>query len=155
MARSKKDIPSEDKPKCKGLFDHIKHIQSQQDPKYFDTLSDADKKTWSNWMINRFMSMIPEYTPVINEIQHLSSILEPEHYYKLLIGIIPKRNVFADYIKAKPKKYNDSIILFVAKHYECSSREILDYLDIITEESIKNIYYMNGYDEKEVEKIFK
>ena len=43
------------------LFDHINAITTIQDPKYFDKLTDEDLKTWSNFMINRFLSMKPEW----------------------------------------------------------------------------------------------
>ena len=43
------------------LFDHINAITTIQDPKYFDKLGDEDLKTWSNFMINRFLSMKPEW----------------------------------------------------------------------------------------------
>ena len=40
---------------AKGLFDHIKAITSEQNPKYWDILEDDDKKTWSNYMVHRFL----------------------------------------------------------------------------------------------------
>jgi hypothetical protein len=34
--------------KALGLFDHVNHIKGVQDPKYFDTLTDADKKSFTH-----------------------------------------------------------------------------------------------------------
>jgi len=45
----------------KSLFDHVKAITNEQNPKYFDTLEEADKKTWSNYMLLRFLSMKYEW----------------------------------------------------------------------------------------------
>ena len=40
---------------AKGLFDHIKQITNVQDPKYWDKLEPEDKKTFSNYMVLRFL----------------------------------------------------------------------------------------------------
>ena len=39
------------------LFDHITQITNVQNPKYWDTLDESDRKTWSNYMVLRFLSM--------------------------------------------------------------------------------------------------
>ena len=59
---------------AKSLFDHIKAITSVQSPTYWDTLEDDDKKTWSNYMVHRFLSMNPDWIEVLSEIQPLSLI---------------------------------------------------------------------------------
>ena len=43
--------------KTKTLFDHIKQITNVQNQLYWDNITDADKKTWSNYMVHRFLSM--------------------------------------------------------------------------------------------------
>ena len=60
--------------KPKGLFDHINQITSNQTNDYWNTLTESDKKTWSNYMINRFLSMKMEWTDFVNEIQKLKQI---------------------------------------------------------------------------------
>ena len=61
--------------KSKGLFDHINHLREKQDPHYFDTLTDEDKRSWSNYMVCRFLSMQPELIDTINEIQKYAGVL--------------------------------------------------------------------------------
>ena len=150
-ARKKKEIvEGEEKSNALGLFDHLRQIQTVQDPHYFDKITEADKKTWTSWMINRFLSQITEYIELINEIQHLSKTLPDSEYYRLLIMIIPKRQVFGGYIKGKSSKYSKDVMEFLAKHYQCSVREIDDYLEILDESDVKTIYYSYGFDEKQV-----
>ena len=36
---------------------------------YWDNLTESDKKTWSNYMVHRFISMKAEWIEVVNEIQ--------------------------------------------------------------------------------------
>ncbi len=38
----------------KTLFDHITNITSVQNPKYWDSLEEVDKKVLSNDMVHRF-----------------------------------------------------------------------------------------------------
>ena len=54
---------------AKTLFDHIKAITQFQDPKYFDKLEEGDLKTWSNYMIHRFLSMNSDWIEVLAELQ--------------------------------------------------------------------------------------
>ena len=67
--------------KKKSLFDHIKEITSVQNPNYWETLSEDDKKTWSNYMVHRFLSMKMEWIEVVNELQKYN--LKPEELDKL------------------------------------------------------------------------
>ena len=66
------------------LFDHINAITTIQDPKYFDKLSEEDFKTWSNFMINRFLSMKPEWVELIASILPLTQTLQPKEMYTML-----------------------------------------------------------------------
>ena len=54
--------------KKKGLFDHLNQITAVQSPNYWDTISEEDKKTYSTYMINRFLSMKMEWVDFVNEI---------------------------------------------------------------------------------------
>jgi hypothetical protein len=74
---------------AKKLFDHLTAITVEQDPNYFDKLTEEDVKTWSNFMINRFLSMKPEWVELIASLLPLTQTLRPNEMYKLYIGILP------------------------------------------------------------------
>jgi len=149
--------------KVKTLFDHINAITQIQDKKYFDKLSDGDKKTWSNYMINRFLSMNPDWIEIISELDPLTTgnQLKGEFVYKMYIDVIPKSRVFLKYIKGKKDtKYNKELIDLVKLYFECSKKEAVDYLNIYysTEsqmEELKEIITKYGNDEKEVKRLIK
>ena len=82
--------------KTKTLFDHIKEITNSQNPNYWEDISDADKKTWSNYMVHRFLSMKPEWIEVVNEIQRYWE-LEPKSVYQFYTNVIPKSRTFLRY----------------------------------------------------------
>jgi hypothetical protein len=143
----------------KSLFDHIKAITNEQDPKYYDNLSEEDKKTWSNFMINRFLSMNPDWIEIIATILPFTQTLEPKDMYKLYINVIPKGRYFLKYMKGKSaEKYESFIIELIKKEYDCSEAQSIEYLDILysNREGRENIKYISekyGTDKKQITKL--
>jgi hypothetical protein len=129
----------------KKLFDHINAITTEQDPNYFDKLGEDDIKTWSNFMINRFLSMNPQWIELIAEILPLSQTLQPKEMYKLYIGVIPKGRYYLKYIKGKgEKKYEDFLVDLLKKEFNCSEVQANDYIEVLysTREGRENIKYI-------------
>ena len=116
----------------KSLFDHIKAITNEQDPKYWDKLDESDKKTWSNYMVLRFLSMKYEWVETIAAVQPYLQEVPPKAMYLALIDLLPKGRHFMKYMKPKgADKYEGWLIDLVAKHYETSKLEAEDYLKIL------------------------
>lgn len=147
------------KKKPKTLFSHIQAITRDQDPDYWNTLTEKDKRSFSNYMIHRFLSMNEEWTELIAELQPVSQTLEPEQFYKLMIGIIPKSNTYLRYIKGKKDDaYPKWLVTLITLDFECSTTEAKDYLDILysTKEGKKTIKYIcqkYGTDPKDIKKL--
>ena len=117
------------KIKRKSLFDHIKHITDVQSPNYWDDISDEDKKSWSNYMVNRFLSMKMDWVELVNEVQKYQ--LKPKELYKVYIDILPKKKQWLKYIKGDKKmKYPKWVYEIVAKHLQISMREASDAVDM-------------------------
>ena len=144
---------------AKTLFDHIKAVTQFQDPKYWDKLEESDKKTWSNYMIHRFLSMNPDWIETISEIQPFTQTLEPKQLYQLLIGLLPKGRYYLKYTKEKKEtKYESFLLELIKQDFQCSSSEALDYCEILyaTREGRENIKYLcekYGVDKKEITKL--
>ena len=114
---------------AKSLFDHIKQITDVQNPNYWDNISDEDKKSWSNYMVNRFLSMKMDWIDIVNEVQKYD--LEPETVYKLYTNIFPKGKQWLKYIKGDKKmKYPKWVYEIVSKHLQCSMREASDAVEM-------------------------
>jgi len=129
----------------KTLFDHIKAITQFQDPKYWDTLDDDSKKTFSNYMIHRFLSMNPDWIEVLSEIQPYTQSLEPKQLYLALIGILPKGRYYLKYVKGKKTdKYESWLVDLLKQDFNCSIKESEDYCEILysTKEGRENIKYI-------------
>lgn len=143
----------------KTLFDHIKAVTQFQDPNYWDKLEDSDKKTWSNFMIHRFLSMNPDWIEVLSEIQPYTQTLQPKQLYLALIGIIPKGRYFLKYTKGKKdNKYESFLVDIIKQDFMCSSKEAEDYCEILyaTREGRENIKYIcerYGIEKKQITKL--
>jgi hypothetical protein len=144
---------------AKSLFDHINAICKDQNKKYWDTLDESDKKTWSNYMVFRFLSMNPDFVPVVAQIQPILQEVPPKALYLALIDIIPKGRYFLKYIKPKTAdKYEDWLIELVSKYYEVSKLEAEDYLKILYEtrngrEKVKELCENYGVETKQITKL--
>jgi hypothetical protein len=144
---------------AKTLFDHINAITQDKNPKYWDTLEDADKKTWSNYMILRFLSMKPEWIELIADIQPYIQEAPPKAMYLALIDLIPKTRAFLKYMKpASADKYEGWVIELVGRKYEVSLTEAEEYVHILYQtnngkQHIKEICEMYGTDPKQITKL--
>jgi len=115
--------------KSRSLFDHIKEITSVQKPNYWDTLSDGDKKTWSNYMVHRFLSMKMDWIELVNELQKYN--LKPKELYKIYTNILPKGKQWLKYIKGEKKmQYADWLVNVVANEMKVSKKEAYEAVDM-------------------------
>jgi len=144
---------------AKTLFDHINAITQDKDPKYWDKLDESDKKTWSNYMILRFLSMKSEWVELIADISPYIQEAPPKAMYLALIGLIPKTRAFLKYMKpASADKYEGWVIELIAKYYEVSKLEAEDYVHILYQPTackthIKEIAEAYGTDPKQITKL--
>ena len=143
--------------KKKSLFDHINQITKVQNPNYWDEISDEDKKTWSNYMVNRFLSMKSDWIDLVNEVQKYP--LEPKELYKVYTSILPKKKQWLRYIKGDKKmKYPKWVYEIVGKHLQCSMRESANAVDMYDismggQAELADILFRYGIDKKEVRKL--
>jgi len=115
--------------KRKSLFDHIKQITAVQSPNYWEEISEEDKKTWSNYMTHRFLSMKMEWVELVNELQKYN--LKPKELYKLYTNILPKGNQWLKYTKGKNDMAQPNwLIEIVAKHMDVSKKEAYDAIEM-------------------------
>lgn len=144
---------------AKSLFDHIKAITGEQDPKYWETLDEGDRKTWSNYMVFRFLSMNTDWIDLIAQIQPYVQKLPPQTLYRTLIDLIPKGRHYLKYVKgSKTTNYETWLQEIIVREFECSIREGDEYLDILHatrngREEIKKLCERYGIEEKQIKKL--
>ena len=76
-----------------NIFDHIKNITTNKGAYLGD-------EGWNNWMINRFLSMDPDYCEVVNVVQKNTWQMKGEYLYNLYKDLIPKQYKYLKYIKS-------------------------------------------------------
>ena len=139
---------------AKSLFDHINAIYLEQKKNYFSTLDDGEKRTYSAYMVNRFLSMNIHQLPLVNEIQKYT--LSPEVHYLLCATTIPRGKQYNKYVKSKnEKKYEDWLVTLVAKHYQVSEVEATDYLELYYRDDkagLRELCEKYGVDNKTIKK---
>ena len=150
--KKKTETPKE---KGKDLFEFLDGITTNQRIEFFDELNDAEKKKYkyARYMMHRFLSMNPNYAPVVNELQKYTAIPERAHYL-FLTNMLPRGKQFNKYIKgSKDEKYEGWLVELVAKHYNISMVEASQYLDILykgDKQQLKDMCKMYGVDDKRI-----
>jgi hypothetical protein len=153
--KSSKKKPSNDLTKTKSLFDHLKAIYEVQDPNYFGTLTESDKKSYNVYMLNRLISMNPNQALAVAIIQKYNT-LDPELHYTFLINVISKGKQWNEYIKARSEEsYPPWLVARIAQHFEISTKESVDYLDIfyhteIGKLDLRKLLQLYGTNDKEL-----
>lgn len=131
----------------KGLFDHINHIKFEQDPDYFKNLSEEDKKSWSSFMIIKFLSMDMQLTNMMTYVNKYISVLDDSEMYTYLINLLPKDNYNTTWMKDKSSKESNEAIACMQKAFRCSEQKAYEYYKILNEDEINHILQSFGIKE--------
>ena len=140
----------------KSLFQLLNDIHNDKTP--WDNLTEGDKKAFSPYMVNRFLSMRMEYTELVNDLQKytIGGALAPREVYKLYSDILPKQKFYQKYIKsANTEKYNSELIDILTRYFKCSSSEVIEYIPFLGKEECKKILSKYGIEEKVHRKLLK
>ena len=115
--------------KKKSLFDHVRQVTSVQNPNYWDEISEEDKKSWSNYMVNRFLSMKMDWIEVVNEFQKYN--LKPKEIYKLYINVLPKGKQWLRYVKGEnDMSHPNWLVNIIVNHEKVSKKEAIEMIEM-------------------------
>lgn len=146
---------SENTVKAKTIFQHLSGIKEKKES--WISLSDMDKKSFSPFIINRWLSMNMGLLPIVNILQKYTiGFLSARDVYKVYLDFLPKQKTFDKYIKgSKSSKYNKDVLEYLSKWYGVSQREVTDYLEILSKDDVINILTKYGLTDKEAKKLLK
>ena len=141
--------------KAKSIFDHLSGIKEKKTS--WESLSEMDKKSFSPFIINRWLSMNLDLLPIINILQKYTiGLLSPREVYKLYLDFLPKKKTFDKYVKGKKEgKYNKELLQYLSKWYGVSYREVQDYLEILPKQEVLDILMKYGLTDKEAKNLLK
>jgi hypothetical protein len=142
----------------KPIFEHIANVTYKKvDP---NSYTESDWKSYSPYMMNKWLSMNKGFIDVIDLIQPYYG-LDKEIHYKMLSSLLPKKKSFTKYIKGKKStKYNSELIDVLCKYYEVSRDEIKMYLELFFQDKVRildliSILKKYGRTDKEIKKLIK
>lgn len=137
------------------IFDFIGGVTHNK--KEWNKWSDLDKKKFSPFIVNRWLSMRFELIEFINDLQKYTiGFLKPREVYRLYHDFLPNNKGFAKYIKGKKEdKYDKKLINQIAKHYQISTSEASDYIDLLDRNYCNSILTLYGYTEKDKKSMLK
>lgn len=153
---NKKSKAEDSKSQERGMFDHLNAIYTDKSSDYFDSLNASEKKTYNQYMLNRFMSMNLTQALIVDELQQYYPIPDKAHY-QFFSDILPRGKRFDKYVKSsKKEKYETWLIEMVADHYHVSKKHATEYLDIYytqNKDALKTLCQYYGKSEKEIKKL--
>lgn len=136
-----------------NIFDFIKAIIDTK-PEW-NSFTPDQQKQFNNYMINKFLSMNPKYIEIVNYVQGLN-IKESRRLYEVYRFMIPQsKNTYSPYIKSTAKKSLPELLKHIAEHFECSTKEAEEYIQLMDSSWTKDILVNRGIDEKEIKKLVK
>ncbi len=137
------------------IFDHLANITWKKTP--WNTLDEASQKTFSPYLINRWLSMNPNYIEIVDMFQQYTiGPLSKKHVYQLYLDFLPKAKMFAKYIKGKKQdKYNKELVKLIADHYQIARIEAEEYISLLEKNDITDILKRYGKNEKEIKGLLK
>lgn len=141
--------------KQKNIFDALNNIMQGKERDYFKNLTESEKKDYSVFMIQRYLSMNRDWIQTIGQVDRYAfNCFSKEQYDKLMIDLIPSRQkVFLKYVKKNKEKLKDDItISYIAKKYEIPLAQAAGYIRFMTENDKKELLQSFGIDEKTIRK---
>ena len=129
-------------------FDHIKNLHTKQ--RSWDDFNDEEKKSFNIFIINKALSMNPNYLDIVNMVQrYTNNMLNPKEVFNLYFNLLPNKFRFYKWIKGTKDK-NKEKYQILAQHFKCSSREAKDYIELLNKKEINKILklYKDGTSKK-------
>ena len=121
-------------------FDHIKNLHTKQ--KRWEDFNDEEKKSFNVFIINKGLSMNPNYLGIVNMVQNftgLNQVLSQKEVFNIYFKLLPNKFRFYKWIKGQKNKKDKEKVEYLAMHFKVSTREAYDYLQILDKKSINKI----------------
>jgi len=119
-------------------FDHLKNLHTKK--RNWDDFNDEEKKNFNVYIINKALSFNPNYLDIINLVQKYSvGQITQKEVFKIYFSLLPSKFKFYKWIKGKNEKKDKEKAEYLAMHFNVSTREAYDYLNILDKKTIKSI----------------
>ena len=139
-------------------FEHVKNLHTKK--RRWKDFNDEEKKSFNVFIINKALSMNPNYLNIVNMVQNftgLNQILSQKEVFNLYYSLLPTKFKFYKWIKGEKTKNEKEKAEYLAMHFKVSTREAYDYLKILNKKSINQIIknYKNDTSRKTIQSVKK
>ena len=119
-------------------FDHIKNLHTKK--RRWEDFNDEEKKSFNVFIINKALSMNPNYLNIVNLVQKYSAgQITQKEVFKIYFNLLPTKFRFYKWIKGQKTKKDKDKAEYLATHFKVSTREAYDYMQILDKKTINNI----------------
>ena len=135
-------------------FDHIKNLHTKK--RTWNDFNDEEKKSFNVFIINKGLSMNPDYLGIVNMVQNftgLNQIISSKEVFNIYFDLLPNNFRFYKWIKGEKSKKDKEKAEYLAMHFKVSTREAYDYLQILDRKTINSIIknYKNDTQRKTIQ----
>ena len=136
-------------------FDYLKLLHNKKTK--WEGLNEEEQKSWNTFIINRALSFNSNYVDIVNIIQpYTGGHLTPADIFRYYQDILPTNFRFQKWIKGKKEnKYNPQLLTLLSNHFECSCKQVKDYLNLMEKKDIKILLTNIGLQKNELKKLLK
>ena len=136
-------------------FDHIKNLHTKK--RHWEDFNDEEKKSFNVFIINKGLSMNPNYLGIVNMVQNftgLNQIISPKEVFNIYFNLLPNNFRFYKWIKGEKTKKDKEKAEYLAMHFKVSTREAYDYLQLLDRKTINSIIknYKNDTQRKTIQR---
>jgi hypothetical protein len=108
----------------------------------WEDLTEEERESFNNWIVNKFISMHEDYCGLVNVIQKNTWQMSKKNLYNVYLKLLPNNNVFFKYIKGKKStKYNVDDLKLLSTHLDLSVFELKENYDMLDHDHLADILY--------------
>jgi hypothetical protein len=114
-------------------FDWLKQITVEK--RDWSSFSEEEQSGFNSFIINKALSFNKSYVQVVE--MAMLYPMPPDKLYDFYKDIIPKKPMWNKWVKSNVN-WNDEELQILATYFECSTREVKEFLDLLSLEE-KNV----------------
>ena len=121
-------------------FEHVKNLHTKK--RRWEDFNDEEKKSFNVFIINKGLSMNPNYLGIVNMVQNftgLNQIISSKEVFNIYFNLLPTSFRYYKWIKGEKTKKDKEKAEYLAMHFKVSTREAYDYLKILDRKTINSI----------------
>ena len=120
----------------------------------WDGFKDVDKKKFSAFMVNRYLSMSEDFLPFVNYFQkYTTEVMPAKSVYQFYCNLLPKKKTYLKYLTGNKYKIDDAVYECLVKYFEVSKKQALEYYRLMDKKDLKLLLKKFGKSDKEIKEM--